>query len=119
MEVNGNITQRTLSAFLTKKTLNTYMSRPAPNIIIESIDSTSYKSTQVIESEGIWAVYYQNRPINVKTLNAMTYSIPKYKKISFPNAGHAINMAKKLNKQFNTTDFTVVKFTHAETIFAE
>jgi len=33
---------------------------------------------------------------------------PKYKKVSFSNPGHAINLAKKLNTQFRTNKFTVV-----------
>jgi hypothetical protein len=36
------------------------------------------------------------------------YPGPKYKKVSFSNPGHAINLARKLNAQFKTEKFTVV-----------
>lgn len=39
------------------------------------------------------------------------YPGPKYKKVSFSNPGHAINLAKKLNKVFATEDFKVYKLT--------
>ena len=45
--------------------------------------------------------------------------MPKYKPVSFSNSGHAINLAKKLNKQFNTNKFTVVLLKYAETIYSE
>ena len=47
------------------------------------------------------------------------YPGPKYKKVSFSNPGHAINLAKKLNKQFKTEDFTVVLLTVGQTIYPE
>jgi len=45
--------------------------------------------------------------------------IHKYKKSSFSNPGHAINLAKKLNKQFKTTDFTVHKLTQGEVVYLD
>ena len=32
-----------------------------------------------------------------------------YKKTSFSNPGHAFNLAERLNKQFNTDEFCVVR----------
>jgi hypothetical protein len=40
----------------------------------------------------------------------------KYKKTSFSNSGHAFNLAERLNKKFNTKDFTVVKLVSGEQI---
>jgi hypothetical protein len=34
--------------------------------------------------------------------------VPKYKKTSFSNPGHARNLCKKLNTQFKTNKFTVI-----------
>jgi len=85
------------------------MSRPKPSVIIEQTNRTTYKSEQVLASEGVWAVFYDTRPINLKTSNLLVqYPGPKYKKVSFSNPGHAKNLAKKLNTQFKTDKFTVV-----------
>ena len=85
------------------------MSRPKPTIVLENINKTTYISEQVLESDGIWAVYYDNKPINLKTHNILvSYPGPKYKKVSFSNSGHAINLCRKLNTLFKTDKFTVV-----------
>lgn len=85
------------------------MSRPKPNVLVELTNKTNYKVEQVLASEGIWAVFYDNQPINLKTANLLVqYPGPKYKKVSFSNPGHARNLARKLNTQFRTDKFTVV-----------
>jgi hypothetical protein len=85
------------------------MTRPKPNVLLEHIDRKTYRYEQVLASTGIWAVYYQGQPINLKTGNQLTqHPGPKYKKTSFANPGHARNLARKLNQQFRTTDFSVV-----------
>lgn len=93
------------------------MSRPKPKVILEFTDKNTYKSEQVLASEGIWAVYYQNKPINLKSFNSLVgYPGPKYKKVSFSNPGHAINLAKKLNKLFKSEEFSVVLLNSGTTI---
>ena len=94
------------------------MSRPKPTVLIELTNKTTYKSEQVLGSEGVWAVFYENKPINLKTSNLLVqYPGPKYKKVSFSNPGHAINLAKKLNIQFRTDKFTVVLLTQGQQIY--
>jgi len=94
------------------------MSRPKPKILIEVTNKSTYKTDQILESDGIWAVYFNHNPINIKTLNLLvSYPGPKYKKCSFSNPGHAINLAKKLNRQFQTNNFTVVKLIQGEQIY--
>ncbi len=69
-------------------------------------------------SDGIWAVYYEGSPINIKTVNLLvSYPGPKYKKVSFSNKGPAINMARKLNVQFKTDKFTVLYLTGGEQVY--
>jgi hypothetical protein len=94
------------------------MSRPKPTIIVEYINKATYKADQVLASEGIWAVFYENAPINLKTSNMLiSYPGPKYKKVSFSNRGHAINLCKKLNTMFKTDKFTVVLLKQGEKIY--
>jgi hypothetical protein len=94
------------------------MSRPKPKILIDHTDKQTYKTEQVLASEGVWAVFFQNKPINLKTSNLLVqYPGPKYKKVSFSNPGHAINLARKLNTQFKTDQFTVVLLTAGETVY--
>lgn len=94
------------------------MSRPKPKVILEFTDKNTYKSEQVLASEGIWAVYYQQKPINLKSFNSLVgYPGPKYKKVSFSNPGHAINLAKKLNKLFKSEEFTVVLLNSGTSIY--
>ena len=85
------------------------MSRPKPRVLIEHTNKTTYKTEQVLASDGVWAVFYANQPINLKTSNMLVqYPGPKYKKVSFSNPGHARNLARKLNTQFKTDQFSVV-----------
>ena len=85
------------------------MSRPRPTVLLEHVNKANYKSDQILNSEGIWAVFYDKQPINLKTQNILVaYPGPKYKKVSFSNPGHAINLAKKLNSLFKTDKFSVV-----------
>jgi hypothetical protein len=94
-----------------------HMSRPKPIILLENVNKKDYKSEQVLDAEAIWAVFYKNKPFNLKSSNMTTnYPGPKYKKVSFSNPGHAFNLAKKLKTLFNVQDFSVVKLTQGETV---
>lgn len=93
------------------------MSRPKPTVLLENIDKKTYKSEQVLKAEAIWAVFYKGAPFNLKSSNVLTnYPGPKYKKVSFSNPGHALNLAKKLNDMFNCNDFEVLQLTEGEVI---
>lgn len=94
------------------------MSRPKPTVLVEHVNKTNYKADQVLASDGIWAVHYEGKPINLKTHNILVaYPGPKYKKVSFSNSGHAINLCKKLNVLFKTDKFTVVLLKEGERIY--
>lgn len=96
------------------------MSRPKPNVLIEYTDKVTYKTEQVLASEGVWAVFFDAKPINLKTSNMLTqYPGPKYKKVSFSNPGHAKNLARKLNTQFKTDKFTVVLLTQGAQVYPD
>ena len=94
------------------------MSRPKPNVLLEHVNKSNYKSDQILSSEGIWAVFFDNQPINLKTQNILVaYPGPKYKKVSFSNPGHAINLAKKLNILFKSDKFSVVLLKAGDQIY--
>ena len=94
------------------------MSRPKPTILVEHVNKVSYKSEQVLSSEGIWAVFFDGQPINLKSGNMLvSYPGPKYKKTSFSNPGHAINLAKKLNTLFKSELFTMVLLKNGDRIY--
>lgn len=92
------------------------MARPKPTIILENVDR-NYNSEQILDADAIYAVYYDGKPINLRTLNTLVnYPGPKYKKVSFSNSGHAFNLADRLNKKFNTDKFCVVKLLEGEIV---
>jgi hypothetical protein len=93
------------------------MSRPKPTVLLEITNKTTYKTEQVLEADAIWAVFYQDKPVNLKTSSILAAEVgPKYKKVSFSNSGHAFNLAEKLNKAFNSQDFSVYKLTTGEKV---
>lgn len=93
------------------------MSRPKPKVLLELTNKSTYKTEQVLSSAGVWAVFYEDTPINLKTSNMLVQTPgPKYKKVSFSNPGHAHNLSKKLNAQFKTDKFTVVLLTQGNTV---
>jgi hypothetical protein len=88
------------------------MSRPKPKILLELTNKKTYKTEQILEADAIWAVFYQDKPINLKITSLVANQLgPKYKKVSFSNSGHAINLANKLNKMFNVKDFSFYQLT--------
>ena len=96
------------------------MSRNQPKVILEHVEKATYKCDQVVEAVGIWAVYYQDQPINLKSSHYLADdSVPKYKKTSFSNPGHARNLCRKLNKQFKTDKFSVHFLTTGRRVFPD
>jgi len=95
------------------------MSRPKPTVLLDHVNKLTYKSDQVLASEGIWAIFYDGQPINLKSFNILIATPgPKYRKVSFSNPGHAINLCKKLNTLYNTTKFSVVLLKQGDTVYA-
>lgn len=96
------------------------MSRPKPKVLVELTNKQTYRTEQVLAAEGIWAVFFDGQPINLKTANMLVqYPGPKYRKVSFSNRGHAINLAKKLNTQFKSDKFSVVLLRAGDQIYPD
>lgn len=96
------------------------MSRVQPKVLLDLVDKTTYRCDQIIEAAGIWAVFYDGQPINLKSQHYLdNEATPKYKKTSFSNPGHARNLCRKLNKQFKTDKFTVVFMNSGRTVFPD
>lgn len=98
------------------------MSRPKPQILLDNTDRNTYDSLQILASDGVYAVFYNGGPFNLRSLNKLGFtkkgrpSTPKYRKVSFANSGHAFNLAEKLNILFKTDKFTVVSLTEGKII---
>jgi len=91
------------------------MSRPRPRTLLQHTNKKNYKMEEVLESQAIWAVFYQGKPINLKSSSIISnYPGPKYKKVSFSNPGHAFNLAKKLNDMFKCNEFAVYELTQGK-----
>lgn len=92
------------------------MARPKPTVLLEHTDR-DYRIEQVIVADAVYAVFYKDIPINLKSFNGLVDNVgAKYKKTAFSNQGYAFNLAERLNKKFNTSDFKVVKLTHGQEI---
>lgn len=93
------------------------MSRPKPKILASYTHPKSFRTQEVLESDAIYAVFYKGKPINVRTANSViNYPGPKYKRVAFPSAGHAFNLAEKLNALFKTDQFQVYKLSQGEVV---
>lgn len=96
------------------------MSRNQPNVLLEYVDKKTYKTDQIVEAAGIWAVCYDDQPINLKSSHYLANEVaPKYKKTSFSNPGHARNLCRKLNAQFKTDKFTVKLMNAGRTVYPD
>lgn len=94
------------------------MSRPKPTILAEYINKAEFKVEQILEADAIWAIFYKDKPINMKSDNiANPDASPKYRKVSFSNKGHAINLVEQLNKMFECSDFSVYKLVAGEKVY--
>jgi len=97
------------------------MSRPKPKVLLDkaqtmkTLKGPREVNHEILQADGIYAVFYKNQPFNLRTRTLFANEPgPKYRKVSFSNKGHAVNLAGKLNAFFNTKDFAVVKLTKGD-----
>ena len=82
------------------------MSRPAPTII----DSyqTPEVEIQILQSDGVWAVFREGKPFNIRRVYNAEPSNFQYSRAVFPTKGHAVVLANKLNTLSATPIYEVV-----------
>ena len=91
------------------------MSRPKTKTLLQHTNNKSFKMEEILEASAIYAVFYKQKPINLKTSSIVSnYPGPKYKKVSFSNPGHAFNLAQKLNTMFKCNDFAVYELSQGK-----
>jgi hypothetical protein len=85
------------------------MARPGAEILL-SRQLDDFTGIEVLSAQGLWTVLYKDKSINLKTKYwTERGELKKYVRTTYPNKKPADNLAKKLNKDFFTNDFTVVK----------
>lgn len=82
------------------------MARPQPTII--AAHSEENRVYEVCAADAVYAVLFEGAPIKVRTHNPeVHYQGYKYGKSMFPEAGHAVRLARYLNQVHDTESFTV------------
>lgn len=85
------------------------MARPRATILL-SRQLDDFNSIEILDAQGLYAVLYKDLPFNLKTTSwTERGELKKYLKVVYPNRAPAENLAAKLNRDFFTKDFTVVK----------
>lgn len=82
------------------------MSRPTPRILTQQRLGKTDWEIRIQAGDGFWCVMYQDQPINI-VKDYYYADRKKYMRNGFAHEGHAVNLARKLNAQFDTQDFTV------------
>jgi hypothetical protein len=86
------------------------MARNKPTIIQSHTDKKSYIRTDILKSEAIYALFYDNEPVNIRRHHTLLDGTFKYLRVCSPNCGHLFVLRDRLNKLFKTNKFAVVKF---------
>jgi hypothetical protein len=85
------------------------MSRPNPKVIKTQMIGRTHNRIEVYQADAFYVVTYQGRPINVCQYNIYSGAGKKYPKNGSPNIAQTRRLADRLNRIFDTTDFTVTK----------
>jgi hypothetical protein len=73
-------------------------------------DYTEETGIDILAAESLYAVLYKLQPINIKQRYfCIKGALNKYSKTVYPSLKSAQNLADKLNKEFDTKDFSVKK----------
>lgn len=86
--------------------------RPKPQVLLTKT-YPNYRVTEVCESEAVWAVFYRDKPCNLRDRNLLLDHAGKHKRTVYSLPGHAFSLMRKLNLMFKTSDFSVWELTPA------
>jgi hypothetical protein len=86
--------------------------RPKPQILLSQTNK-KYVATEILESTATWAVYYQDKPFNLRLRNTLLDNVGKHKRTVYSLPGHAFALMRRLNALFRTRDFSVWELTVA------
>ena len=92
------------------------MARKKAPTIIEKVDPKTWESLEVLKAPKIYAVFYENSPINLRTVSIVEDKEPKYRKTSFPSRSPAVRLAAQLNSEFNTDKFKAMALVYGEPV---
>jgi len=86
------------------------MARNGPTIILEQEQDTI--TLQITEASVMYQLTYKNKPFGIRRLVPGLGTLKKvYGKTTYDNEGSARATTRKLNKTFNTQDFSYKKIT--------
>jgi len=84
------------------------MARPSPRVIATYFDGV--KEIELLDRPEVYCVLYQGKPISLRVNTYNLNGSPKrYPRTAFTTLAPCANLARLLNKQFETTDFTASK----------
>ena len=64
----------------------------------------------IVSTGTAWTVLYQGECVQLRKEHSLRYDV-KYLPTTFSQRGSALRLVRKLNQQFNTTDFTAAEVT--------
>jgi hypothetical protein len=84
------------------------MGRPKPTIIATSEEYFG-ETWELLHAERTYVITYQGQPVNIRAmLEGLGTVTKKYKKVAYTNLGSCQAQIKRLNKIFNTDQFSYV-----------
>ena len=82
------------------------MVRPKAPVLLQQADDIG--DIEIMMAPAVWIVMYQNTAISMARRTwTVRGQVVKYMRTNFSNPAHAYRLARKLNKMFDTDDFTV------------
>lgn len=81
------------------------MPRPRTPVVAETQLAQGLR-VQVLTRDGLWVLTYQDQPVSI-CLRPWTAGQPRYLKSTWTNASLADTQARKLNRDFDTDQFSV------------